>query len=89
MAEGDDLPCQAFVELVTEYLEGALPATERERVEAHLADCDYCGDYLDQIRLTIRALGQLSDERLSPAARLWLLTEFRDWKRALDNTPTP
>ena len=69
MAEGDDLPCQAFVELVTEYLEGALPATERERVEAHLADCDYCGDYLDQIRLTIRALGQLSDERLSPAAR--------------------
>lgn len=82
MAEPDELTCQEFVELVTDYLEGALPATERSRFDAHLADCDYCVDYLEQIRQTIRTLGHLREEDIAPAARDRLLAAFRDWKQS-------
>jgi anti-sigma factor RsiW len=82
MADPGDLTCQEFVELVTEYLEGTLPLGERARFEAHIADCDYCLDYLNQIRQTIRALGHFSDEQIAPPARDRLLADFRDWKRS-------
>jgi anti-sigma factor RsiW len=82
MSDPNDLTCQEFVELVTEYLEETLPLGERARVAAHLTDCDYCVGYLEQMRQTIRALGGLSEERLDPGARDRLLAEFRDWKRS-------
>jgi anti-sigma factor RsiW len=81
MTDLDDLTCQELVELVTEYLEGTLPATERARFDAHLTDCDYCVEYLDQIRQTIRALGHLGEGDIASAARDRLLVAFRDWKR--------
>ena len=59
-----DLTCRELVELVTDYLEETLPPTERARFEAHLADCDDCPLYLGQMRLTIRALGALTEERV-------------------------
>ena len=80
MADSDELTCQEFVELVTEYFEDALPASERARFDAHLTDCDYCVEYLDQIRQTIRLLGHLGEEDIAPAARDRLLAAFRDWK---------
>ena len=67
--------------LVTEYLEGALPEGERERFEAHLATCRHCVTYVRQMRTTIRVVGHLSEDQLSPAARDELLTTFRAWKR--------
>ena len=71
--------CDEFVELVTGYLDGSLdPATERRFVE-HLAECDGCDRYLDQIRATINALGHLPAARLAPEARDRLLSAFRDW----------
>jgi anti-sigma factor RsiW len=74
----DDLDCNQLVELVTDFLEGALdPGTER-RVIDHLAECDGCGAYLDQIRQTVRALGQLPPDRLADSARSALLAAFRD-----------
>jgi anti-sigma factor RsiW len=76
-----DLRCQEFVELVTDYLEGALPPAELARFQAHLDYCDPCITYIEEIRLTIRALGRLSEEHIAPAARERLLAEFRDWKR--------
>jgi anti-sigma factor RsiW len=82
MSDPGDLTCQEFVELVTEYLEGTLPIGERARFAAHLTDCDYCVEYLEQMRQTIRALGQLSEEDITPVARDRLLAEFRDWKRS-------
>jgi anti-sigma factor RsiW len=82
MADFGDLTCQEFVELVTEYLAGTLPAAKRARSAAHLADCDYCVEYLAQIRQTIRALGRLGEEHIAPAAGVRLLAEFRDWKRS-------
>jgi anti-sigma factor RsiW len=71
--------CDEFVELVTAYLEGALnPETEQRFVE-HLAECDGCDRYLDQIRTTVDTLGRLPAQRLAPEARDRLLAAFRDW----------
>ena len=77
----DELACRELVELVTDYLEGALPPVERARFEEHLADCRHCRAYLDQMRRTIRALGALTEEALDPAARDELLRRFRAWRR--------
>ena len=80
-ASTDDLPCQELVELVTDYLEGRLSASERLRFEAHLAGCPGCRTYLEQMRQTVRALGRLSEESIEPEAKERLLAAFRDWRR--------
>ncbi len=74
------LSCQELVELVTDYLEDALPPAERARFEAHLAECDGCSHYLEQMRLTIVAIGRLTEETIDPAARTEMLQLFRNWK---------
>ncbi|HEU5066138.1 MAG TPA: zf-HC2 domain-containing protein [Gaiellaceae bacterium] len=76
-----EVSCQELVELVTGYLDGALPPAERARFDAHIAGCDGCRAYLEQIRLTIRLSGTLLPEQLDPAAEEALLEAFRDWKR--------
>ena len=81
MTDSVELTCREFVELVTDFLEDALPPLERARFEAHLLDCDDCPVYLEQMRQTIRAVGALAEERIAPAARDELLRRFRDWKR--------
>ncbi|WP_433304913.1 anti-sigma factor family protein [Actinoplanes sp. CA-030573] len=71
--------CDEFVELVTAYLDGALePAVERRFVE-HLAECDGCDRYLEQMRTTVAALGHLPPQDLTADARERLLAAFRDW----------
>jgi anti-sigma factor RsiW len=80
----DDLPemqCRELVELVTDYLEDRLPPEGRARFEAHIAECEYCETYLEQMRQTIRVLGRLPEDSLSPKARDVLLSAFRDWSR--------
>jgi anti-sigma factor RsiW len=75
-----ELSCQELVELVTDYLEGALPPAEHARFESHASRCKGCGAYLEQLAETIRLLGELEPEDLSPDAELQLLDAFRDWK---------
>ena len=77
----DQLSCQELVELVTDYLDDALPLADRARFEAHIAGCDGCTGYLEQIRVTIALTGTLVPEQLDPAAEAALLDAFRDWKR--------
>jgi anti-sigma factor RsiW len=77
----EQLSCQELVELVTDYLDGALPPAERARFDAHIAGCDGCRAYLEQIRATIRLSGTLAPEQLDPAAEKALLEAFRDWQR--------
>ena len=74
------LSCREMVELVTDYLEDALPGTERARFEAHIAGCDGCTAYLEQMRATIALTGRLTEEEISPEALEALLREFRDWR---------
>jgi anti-sigma factor RsiW len=55
---------------------------DRARFEAHIADCEYCETYLEQMRQTIRTLGRIPEESLSDDARETLLEAFRTWRRA-------
>jgi anti-sigma factor RsiW len=80
MASESRLECREFVELVTEYLEGALPPDERARFDAHIALCEGCGTYLEQMRQTIRAAGALTEESVPQPAMDELLRLFRGWK---------
>ena len=83
MAESPDpITCQEVVELVTDYLEGALPSEQVERFEQHLSLCEGCDSYVDQMRKTVATVGQLREEDLPPKTRDRLLSAFRDWKRA-------
>ncbi len=75
------LTCQEFVELVTEYLDGALGPVDRERFEAHLAQCPGCDMYVDQMRETAEIAGKLEEDHLAEPARSTLLEAFRTWKR--------
>lgn len=74
------LACREAVELVTDYLEGALPADQRARFEAHLAACRHCAEYLDQMRATLRVLGRVEPHDLDPAARHDLVALYRRWQ---------
>jgi predicted anti-sigma-YlaC factor YlaD len=79
----DYLTCQEMVELVTQYLEGAMPPRERAIFEAHLSVCPGCTAYLEQMRQTIGMLGKLTEESIEPQARDELLNVFRNWKRSV------
>jgi anti-sigma factor RsiW len=76
----DPLVCQELVELVTDYLEGALPRRQRRRLEAHLADCPHCTEYLAQMRATIRLAGRLDPEDFSPEMSDDLAELYRRWR---------
>jgi anti-sigma factor RsiW len=76
------LSCQELVELVTDYLEGALPRRERRLFDQHISACDGCSTYLDQMRATIELTGKLEPKSISPDAEAALLAAFADWKRA-------
>jgi anti-sigma factor RsiW len=81
LVEPVDLTCRELVELVTDYLEGVLPAAERLRFEAHLAECPYCQTYLAQMRRTIALVGKLSESTIDPIVERELLQRFRAWKQ--------
>ncbi|MFL5893707.1 MAG: anti-sigma factor family protein [Thermoleophilaceae bacterium] len=76
------MTCRQFVELVTEYLEGTLPGDDVQRFEEHLDACPWCSRYLEQIRVTLRTLGRIDEDSISPDARDALLHAFRDWDSA-------
>jgi predicted anti-sigma-YlaC factor YlaD len=59
----DEVTCQQFVELVTDYFEGALEARTLSQVEEHLVMCDWCVTYVEQMRATIASLGELKEEQ--------------------------
>ena len=80
-AQADDLECRVLVEIVSDYLDGALPEEDREQFDAHLQVCEGCRRYLDQMRTTIRVVGTLSEDDLDPGAKDQLLQLFRDWNR--------
>jgi predicted MFS family arabinose efflux permease len=56
-----DIACRELVALITDYLDGILPAGWRAGLDRHLADCDGCTTYLEQIRVTIDALAGLGE----------------------------
>jgi len=73
----DELACRDVVELLSDYLDGALDPGTRAHLEAHLAGCDGCTMVLDQLRDTVRRSGELTDEVVSTAQRETLRAAFR------------
>ena len=75
-----ELVCREAVELVTDYLEGALDPRERARLEDHLAACPHCSQYLAQMRRTLDALGRIEPEELDPEVQEELVALYRRWQ---------
>jgi anti-sigma factor RsiW len=76
------MTCIRFVELVTDYLDGMLPAGEATALEEHLGHCPGCESVLEQFRLIIRMTGKLQEAdvaALTPSEREPLMAAFRDW----------
>jgi predicted anti-sigma-YlaC factor YlaD len=57
----DEVTCQQFVELVTDYFEGELRGRTLNQVEEHLVMCDWCVTYVEQMRATLGLLGELGE----------------------------
>jgi len=76
----EPLSCQELVELVTNYLEGALPQDDVASFEHHIEGCTGCHEYVHQMRQTIELTGRLTPADVSPVAEAALLAAFRDWK---------
>jgi anti-sigma factor RsiW len=75
-----DIVCQQAVELVTDYLEGALSRAGRRRFEAHLANCPHCTEYLAQMRTTIELAGRLRPGDLTPQMQDEFIALYRAWR---------
>ena len=73
----DEMTCREFVEIVTEYLEGALSAERRASLHAHIDECGGCSAYLKQMEQTIGALRGLDTNGISPEARNAAVAAFR------------
>jgi len=76
----DEIVCRELVELVTPYLEDVLPPDERALVDQHLASCDGCTAYVQQMQHTIKAIGHVSDEAITSKTREDVLAIFRSWR---------
>jgi predicted anti-sigma-YlaC factor YlaD len=78
----EHVTCQEVVELVTDYLEQALPPDEAAHVEQHINFCEGCDWYFDQMRRTVATVGRIEEEDVPPETREKLLAAFRDWRRS-------
>lgn len=80
MDAATDLTCRELVELVTDYLEGTLPARERARFEAHLGECEACVAYVEQMRTTVRLAQAAATAETVPGMDA-LMAAFRGYRR--------
>jgi anti-sigma factor (TIGR02949 family) len=76
----EDVTCKEVVEIVSDYLEGALSPEDRARFEAHLETCEGCTSYVEQMRETISLTGMLTEEQVPVEQRERLRQAFRDWR---------
>ena len=79
--------CVEVVEIVGDYLEGALPRRVRRGLEAHLAGCEHCTEYVAQMRATISLTGRLREQDLPQEMRTELEELFRAWRSETDPPP--
>jgi predicted anti-sigma-YlaC factor YlaD len=73
------LACNEVVEMVSEYLDGAMSPMDRARLEQHLLVCPGCTAHVGQMRSTISQVAKLRTNAtaIGPA----LVGLFREWKR--------
>lgn len=80
--QNEFMNCKELVELVTDYLEDMLSSEERNRFESHIARCEGCRNYVEQMRFTIQLSGKLTENSIVGKARKELLSAFRNWKQS-------
>jgi anti-sigma factor RsiW len=80
-ADNGGMSRKELVELVTDYLEGALPADDAAHFDAHLALCPPCVEYVAQIERTIAAVGATWRDVEDTPQMAELLHVFRHYKR--------
>jgi predicted anti-sigma-YlaC factor YlaD len=72
-----DVRCREVVELVTDFLEGALARDRRDVFERHLAMCAWCQTYMDQMRVTLEVTGRIREDEVPPELVDSLAAAFR------------
>lgn len=72
--------CREAVELMSDYLDGRLDASDATRLEGHLAECPNCVEYLAQLKVTLTALGRAEPDTLSDEALGELVDLYRRWR---------
>ena len=77
-----EMACEELIEVITDYLEGTLRASDRARFDAHLSTCAACREYVEQMRALVRLSGGLRAQTIEPATREALLRAFRRWRDA-------
>ena len=71
--------CQELAELITDYLEGALPPEQHALFDLHISECPDCTLYVEQMRTTILTAGRVRVDDIPPSVRDELLSVFRGW----------
>jgi len=75
-----DVTCREVAELLSDYLDDAIRAPDRARLDAHLAECDGCAAALEQLRETIRVSGTLTEEQVEQEQLEPVRSVFRAWR---------
>jgi anti-sigma factor RsiW len=81
-SHADDLACTEEVEIMTDYLEGALPTAEARRLERHLETCPGCTEYLEQMRTVAGSLSGLTEHSIPVEMRDSLIAAFREFRKS-------
>jgi anti-sigma factor RsiW len=76
-SRAEDPACIEVVEIMTDYLEGALPAAKVLRLERHLAMCPGCTEYLEQLSAIAGSLRGVTGDSFPPEVRDRLIEAFR------------
>ena len=62
---------------LSEYLDDTLGESVRHRIDSHLARCPECAVYLETLRTTVQALGQLPAPKAPSGARVSIVEQAR------------
>ena len=81
MSSTRSITCKELTEVLTDYLEGTMAPEDRARFDAHLAICDGCVTYVEQMRQVIETVRELRPDDVEATASDDLLEVFRAWKR--------
>jgi anti-sigma factor RsiW len=65
-------PCSRIVSLLSDYIDGRLPADERGELDEHLAGCPDCTTFVSTYRSTVSLLHSLSEDDLPEELRVRL-----------------
>jgi len=78
----EHVTCRELVEILTDYLEGALDPAGRVEIERHIVICRGCSNYVEQMRSTIDLLGRIAADEPAEGQSDRLLEMFRQWQAA-------